>query len=109
MHRFKLHGTYRTPRFRIGAQVQCAVRGELTIKDVTDAPIPWPRGNSRRGPRSLVVYGDLARAVRRESAAAIGYWFGVDITTVSKWRKASQSAILGRRSYGNGRWPMAAT
>jgi hypothetical protein len=30
----------------------------------------------------------LARAVRHESAAAIGYWFEVDITTVTKWRKA---------------------
>src|SRR5687767_15029788 len=75
----------------------CAVRGELIIKDLTDARIPWPRGNNRRGPRSLVVYKDLARAVRRESAAAISYWFGVDMTTVTKWRKA-----LGvpERNYG---------
>jgi hypothetical protein len=95
--RIKLHGTYRTPRFRIGATVECAVRGELTIKGVTDARIPWPIGNSRRGARSLVVYGDLARAVQRESSSAICYWFGVRDWMVTKWRKA-----LGvpERNYG---------
>jgi hypothetical protein len=95
--RFKLHGSYRTPRFRIGAKVSCAVRGEVTIKDLTDARIPWPRGTNIRGPRSLILYGDLARAVKRESATAISCWFGLNDGTITKWRRA-----LGvpERNYG---------
>jgi hypothetical protein len=38
--------------------------------------------------RSLVVYRDLARAVRRESAQAVAHWWGVTPQTVTKWRKA---------------------
>ena len=87
LDRFKLHGIYRTPRFRLGSTVTCQVRGELRIVGVTDARIPWPRGNGRRGARSLVVYGALAHAVRRESVYAICHWFGVDDVTVWKWRK----------------------
>jgi hypothetical protein len=95
--RFKLHGVYRTPRFRLGAKVNCLVRGELTTVGMTDARIPWPLGRRGPGPNSLVVYGDLARAIRRESVSAIGHWFGVHDLTVWKWRKA-----LGvpERNYG---------
>jgi hypothetical protein len=94
---FKLHGSYRTPRFRLGAKVKCRVRGELTIVGVTDAPIPWPLGKHGRSTKSLVVYGDLARAIRLESVSAICHWFGVHDVTVWKWRKA-----LGvpERNYG---------
>jgi hypothetical protein len=35
-----------------------------------------------------VLYADLARAVRRESAQAVAYWWGVGLTAVWKWRKA---------------------
>jgi hypothetical protein len=95
--RIKLHGIYRTPRFRLGAKVKCRVRGELTIVGITDARIPWPLGKNCRGANSLVVYGDLARAVRRESVSAIRHWFGAHDVTVWKWRKA-----LGvpERNYG---------
>jgi hypothetical protein len=86
--RFTLHGTYRTSRFCLGAKVKCQVRGELTIIGVTDALIPWPLGKNGRGAHSLVVYGDLARAVRRESVSAICHWFGVHDVTVWEWRKA---------------------
>ena len=95
--RFKLHGTYRTPRFRIGAKVTCQVRGELRIVGVSEGRIPWPLGNGRRGARSLVVDGDLARAIRRESVSAICYWFGVHDVTVWKWRKA---LAVPQRNYG---------
>ena len=41
--RFKLlFGPYCTPRFRVGAVVRCAVRGEVRIVGLSDAPIPWP-------------------------------------------------------------------
>jgi hypothetical protein len=36
---FNLHGTYCTLRFRLGAKVTCAERGELTIQDAADARI----------------------------------------------------------------------
>jgi hypothetical protein len=95
--RFKLHGTYRTPRFRLGATVTCEVRGELRIVGVTDARIPWPLGRNGRGRCSLIVNGTLARAVQRESVYALCHWFGVNYQTVTKWRK-----VLGvpQRNYG---------
>jgi hypothetical protein len=94
---FKLHGTYCAPRFCIGAKVQCAVRGQLRIMGVSDARIPWPIGVGQSGPKSLVVCGDLVRAVRRESVYAICHWFGVYNLTVWKWRK-----VLGvpERNFG---------
>jgi hypothetical protein len=86
--RFRLLGKYRTPRFRYGRKVLCAVRGEVTIVGMTEAPIPWPVGKGGRGRHSLVVYKGLAKAVRLESNQAVAYWWGVDVQTVSKWRKA---------------------
>jgi hypothetical protein len=44
--RFRLVGTYKTPRFRYGSAVWCEVRGEITVCRITEAPIPWPVGNS---------------------------------------------------------------
>jgi hypothetical protein len=86
--RFRLLGTYRTPRFRYGQRVRCRVRGEVVITGTTDTPIPWPVGKGGRGPHSLVVYKGLAKAVRRESEQAICHWWGVGVTSVWKWRKA---------------------
>jgi hypothetical protein len=86
--RFRLLGTYRTPRFRYGRQVLCAVRGEVTIVGLTEAPIPWPVGKGGRGRHSLVIYKGLAKAVRLGSNQAVAYWWGVDGQAVSKWRKA---------------------
>jgi hypothetical protein len=82
-----IHGPYRTPRFRYGAVVMDEVRGEVMIVGLTDARIPWPVGKRGRA-RSLVVYGQLAEAVRRESGLAICHWWGLTPQTVSKWRKA---------------------
>jgi hypothetical protein len=84
--RFRLLGTYRTPRFRIGQRVRCLIRGEVIITGITDAPIPWPIGKFGRG-RSLVIYKGLSKAIRRESNLAVCYWWGITPQTVSKWRK----------------------
>jgi hypothetical protein len=85
----KLHGRYRAKRFRIDAKVLGEVRGELRIVGITDARIPWPLGvGARGGARSLVLFGDLVRAVQRESVYSICHWFGVNYQTVTKWRKA---------------------
>ena len=95
----KLHfGPYNIPSFRYGRKVNCEVRGEVTIVGLSDARIPWPlgrvHGNNNRG---LIIYGALARAVRRESNLAVCYWWGVTPQTVSKWRKALGVSQLPRR------------
>ena len=88
--RHRLHfGPYQTPRFRYGQRVQCAIRGELIVVGITDGRIPWPIGKGgSRGNRSLVLYKDLVRAVRRESLVAIRHWWGVCPLTVQRWRRA---------------------
>jgi hypothetical protein len=89
--RFKLLGTYRTPRVRVRAVLSCEVRDcDVVVTGYTDARIPWPVGypRERGGSPAPVVYGALAQAVGRESNQAVCYWFGVTAQTVSKWRKA---------------------
>jgi hypothetical protein len=87
--RFRLRfGPYRTPRFKYGAQVKDARRGTVKIVGLSDAPIPWPIGAGNRGAKSLVLFGALARAVRRESNQAVARAWGVSGQTVTAWRKA---------------------
>ena len=75
VERFRLLGTYRTPRFRLGQVVCCEVRGAVTICGFTDAHIPWSVGKTKRA-RTLVIYKRLARAIRRERAQAVAHHFG---------------------------------
>ena len=82
-----LYGPYPTPGFSIGDEVLCATRGPTTIPGVTAARIAWPVGKRGRN-RALVLYGSLVDAVRRESAQAVAYWWGVGADTVWRWRKA---------------------
>jgi hypothetical protein len=49
---------------------------------------PGPIGKGRRGRHSLIVYKDLAKAVRRESNQAICHWWGACQTAVRKRRRA---------------------
>lgn len=86
--RVKLHfGPYRTPRYRLGQQVDCAIRGKVNVTGMSKGRIPWPQCRPRTV-LALVVCGDLEKAVRRESAAAVAYWWGVSCTTVRRWRRA---------------------
>ena len=65
MLRHRLHfGPYRTPLFRIGQRVEDERRGVVRIVAMSAGRIPWPIGHSSGSP-SLVLYRDLARAVRR--------------------------------------------
>lgn len=88
--RFRLlHGPYRSPRTRIGRTLNCEVRGALRVAAISPGRIPWPMARQANGGRlMLIVCGDLARAVRTESAQAIRYWWGVGSNTVWEWRKA---------------------
>jgi hypothetical protein len=79
-------GPYKSPPFKVGQQVQCAVRGVVTIAGVSNGPIPWPFCVHRC--RALIVYRDLERAVRQEPASAVAHWWGVSINTVGRWRHA---------------------
>jgi hypothetical protein len=47
----------------------------------------------------MVLYADLARAVRRESAQAVGHWWRVGDHTVWRWRKA-----LDAKPVNEGTW-----
>jgi hypothetical protein len=88
MFRHRLHfGPYRTPRFRIGQRVEDERRGLVRIVELSDGRIPWPVGYGPGG-RSLVLYRGLARAVQRETSAAVMHWFGVGPCTVWRWRLA---------------------
>jgi hypothetical protein len=85
--RYKLLGTYCTPAFRYGQRVDDLRRGDVRIVGLSASRIPWPIGQTTRA-KSLVLYRDLARAVRRESSLAVCYWWGVGAEAVWKWRKA---------------------
>lgn len=98
--RFKLYGTYETPRHRIGQRVECEARGTVQIVGTSDGRIPWPIGRKGRSV-ALVMYGDLYRAVRTESPTAVGHWWGVSFRVVSRWRSAL--GIAGKRTEGSKR------
>jgi len=84
----RLHfGPYRAPAFQYGRKVDCESRGEVRIVGMTDAPIPWPVGFVKGG-ISPVLYGSLVKAVRREAACAVRYWWGVSAWLVWKWRRS---------------------
>jgi hypothetical protein len=66
-------GPYATPQFRIGDVITDELRGDVTIVGLSDGLIPWPIGrtNKSRGQKSLILFGDLARAVKDESLSAV--------------------------------------
>ena len=88
----KLLGTSQTPAFSSSDVVTCARRGDVRVVGLSAAPIPWPVGRlvpARAGRSSLVLFGDLADAVRRESAEAVMHFWGVKANTVWQWRKTT--------------------
>jgi hypothetical protein len=85
--RYRLLGKYHAPRFRVGRFVRCLIRGEVEVAGVHDGPIPWPVCKTTRR-HAIIVYADLARAIRRESAQAVAHWWGVRPLQVWVWRKA---------------------
>jgi hypothetical protein len=85
-------GPYKQPRYRRGQKLDCERRGELTVVGTSAGRIPWPIGG-KLGGRSLVLFKDLARAVKQESPTAVCYWWGVTWITVWKWRKVLKVPI----------------
>jgi hypothetical protein len=86
-----LFGPYTPPPLRKGDRTSCLYRdANVVVTGWSDGRSSWPRYRALgvRGGSGLLVEEELARAVRRESAAAIMYWFGVSCSTVWLWRKA---------------------
>jgi hypothetical protein len=114
--RFRLLGTYRTPRVRVGSVLSCESRDcDVIVVGYADGRIPWPLGRRRgSGARGLILFGDLARAVRRESNQAVCHWWGVEEQTVTKWRKAlavkltNAGTLRLRKDYTREDWFIAA-
>src|SRR4051794_24111840 len=105
-----LHGPYRAPRLRVGDRATCLLRdGTVIITSWSDAPVPWPRCQpiDHRGGSGLLLAGALVKAVRRESAAAVMFWWGVSVAVVWRWRKAL--GVRGMDSEGSRRLTLAAS
>jgi len=111
--RFKLLGTYKTPRVRIGTVLTCEARDcDVIVTRYSDARIPWPIGRKRGAPGwgGIVVYGDLATAIRNESNQSVSYWFGITLKIVTNWRRALGVGFTNagthklRQGYGREDW-----
>lgn len=86
-----LFGPYPTPKVRVGAVLSCELRdADVIVVEISAARIPWPVCRRKIGGRGRghALCGPLVEAVRRESAQAVAYWWGVTGQTVTKWRKA---------------------
>jgi hypothetical protein len=86
-----LFGPYKAPPLRRGDRAFCLLRDcDVVVTSWTDARIPWPRCRALDGPgggSGLLLDGELARAVRHESAAALMYWWGASKGAVERWRR----------------------
>src|SRR5207249_4797490 len=80
-----LFGPYTRPRTRRGAFLFCELRGTVNVGNYSDGPIPWPM---KWRTRSLILCGDLVRAVQQESALAVAHHWAVCTDIVSKWRRS---------------------
>jgi hypothetical protein len=86
--RFKLlHGPCRAPRCKIGQKLWCEMRGWVIVRGMSEGRVAWPVTRVNRATAFIVCAG-LAEAIRRESASAVCYWWGITPQTVTKWRKA---------------------
>lgn len=95
-----LFGPYSAPRVKIGDVVFCEFRGRVVVVGSHEARICWPVGlpvYGDKSSKSIILYGDLVRAVRNEAAETLKYWWGVSKGTVTKWR---QTLSVGRVTAG---------
>jgi len=84
---------YAAPPCEPGSSLRDLVRGRVRVAGLSAAPIPWPYTHDTadggwNSKRTLVLTGDLVRAVRTETRAAVAHWWGVDLRTVGRWRAA---------------------
>jgi len=69
-----LFGPYHPPKTRRGKFLFCEMRGTVKVGDYSDGPIPWPVKWGTRN--SLILCGDLVRAVQVESAQGVAHRLG---------------------------------
>ena len=89
-HQELMHGPYVAPTVRVGQELDCEMRGKLTVRRFSQGPIAWPMGHpggQDGGRHSYIVCGDLVRAVQGESSQAVQHWWGVSEAVVTRWRK----------------------
>jgi len=79
-----LFGPYSPPLIPKSGLLRCEMRGLLRIGAYSQAPIPWPM---RHGKHSIILCGDLVRAVKTESVEAVSYHWNVSRGLVQVWRK----------------------
>jgi hypothetical protein len=79
-----LGGPYVPPLIAIGGWLKCELRGELQVGGYTNALIPWPVAVGHAQQR--IVCGDLVRALKTESLAAVSFHFGICHSLVSEYR-----------------------
>lgn len=89
-HSLLLGGPYHAPQVMVGGALFCSIRGERTVTDFTMGRIPWPIGcgNQPFHLSTPVACGDLLKALKLESVAALCYWFGLKPAWVTKIRCA---------------------
>jgi hypothetical protein len=83
-----VHGPYRAPRLSVGDRTSCLLcDAEVIVTRWSAARISWPRSRAvdNRGGSSVLLDDELARAVRNESAEAVGHCWGVQLGVVWRW------------------------
>jgi hypothetical protein len=78
-------GPYAPPLIAIGGWLKCELRGDLQVGGYTNALIPWPVAVGHAKQR--IVCGDLVRALKTESLAAVSFHFGICHSLVSEYRQ----------------------
>ncbi len=79
-----LFGPYSPPLIAKGGVLYCERRGKLEVGSYSHAPIPWPM---KKGKHSIILCGDLVKAVKLESVEAVAYHWNVSRALVQSWRK----------------------
>jgi hypothetical protein len=96
-----LNGPYTPPPLRKGDRTHCLLRDcDVVITSWSNGRIPWPRCRAlhSRGGSGILLDEELARAVRQESALAIGYWWGASEGAVCRWRKALGVTVMNNEA-----------
>jgi len=78
-------GPYAPPLVTVGGWLKCELRGELQVGGYTNTLIPWPVAVGHA--RQRIVCGDLLRALRTESLAAVSFHFGICHSVISEYRQ----------------------
>ena len=66
-----IHGPYEMPRFRVGGKLTCELRDrDVVVGGISKGLISWPTVKMNGRP-SLILCGDLVKAVTCESGTAV--------------------------------------